>query len=197
MRDLGRRPPQGRVWEWHDGRRDEDRASLDAGPKQASPSFPRATSRSLIETADGPVARALTTSISTIQPGEFVSLIGPSGCGKTTLAAGHRRSRDGDAAARSRVNGMTPAGGAAEARLWLCVPGAGALSVAHHRAQRRAAAGDHGAFRRAERDERDRAQPRPRQPHRLRATNFPGSSRAACSSAPRSPARWPSIPICC
>ena len=32
------------------------------------------------------------------------------------------------------VNGMTPERGAAEARLWLRLPGAGALSLAHHRA---------------------------------------------------------------
>ena len=41
---------------------------------------------------------------------------------------------------------MSPASGAAKPRLWLCVPGAGALSLAHRRAQCRAAARDHGLF---------------------------------------------------
>ena len=38
--------------------------------------------------------------------------------------------------------------GAREARLWLCLPGRRALPVAHHRAQCRPAAGDHGPVQR-------------------------------------------------
>ncbi len=126
MRDLGRRPPQGRVWEWHDGRRVEDRASLDAGPKRPAPSFPRATSRSPMRRRTDPSTRS-PTSTSTSQPGEFVSLIGPSGCGKTTLlrVIADLETADGRRDLRER---RQPAGGAAEARLWLRVPGPGALS---------------------------------------------------------------------
>ena len=67
-----------------------------------------------------------------IARGEFVSFIGPSGCGKTTLlrAVADLEPPTGGAI---RVNGMSPHEARVEARLWLCVPGAGAVSLAQRR----------------------------------------------------------------
>ena len=77
------------------------------------------------QTNDGPV-QALSDVDLTIGKGEFVSFIGPSGCGKTTflrVIADLEKPTSGTIS----VNGMTPERGAREARLWLCVPGAGAV----------------------------------------------------------------------
>ena len=93
------------------------------------------------ETRDGPV-RALSGVDLKVARGEFVSFIGPSGCGKTTLAR-HRRSRISDQR-RDQRQRHDAERGAPEARLWLCVPGAGALSLADGRQEHRIAARDHG-----------------------------------------------------
>ena len=58
-------------------------------------------------------------------------------------AAGGRRSRDADERNDPRQRHVAERG-APQARLWLCVPGAGALSLAERGAQHRAAVGDHG-----------------------------------------------------
>ena len=129
-----------------------------------------------------------------VERGEFVSLIGPSGCGKTTLLR-VIADLETPTSGTIMVNGLTPARSEARARLWLCVPGAGALSLAHDRAEHRAAARDHGLSK-EERKERVSAisissiSPASR-------TASPGNCRAACSSAPRSRARSPSIPTSC
>ena len=94
------------------------------------------------ETRDGPV-QALSNINLKVARGEFVSFIGPSGCGKTTLL---RAVADLETPTERRHPRQRhePARGARQARLWLRVPGAGALSVADGRAQHRAAARDHG-----------------------------------------------------
>ena len=97
----------------------------------------------IFQTADAPVF-ALSKIDLSIAGGEFVSFIGPSGCGKTTLLrviADLERPTEGTIT----VNGVTPERSSAAARLWLCLPGAGALSVAHGHPQHHAAARDHGA----------------------------------------------------
>ena len=104
------------------------------------------------DTADGPV-QALSNVDLRVARGEFVSFIGPSGCGKTTLlrAVADLETPDQRRNPRQRHE---PARSAREARLRLRVPGAGALSVAHRRAQYRAAARDHGLRARREREAR-------------------------------------------
>ena len=98
------------------------------------------------ETRDGPVY-ALSDVDLVVEQGEFVSFIGPSGCGKTTLLRVVADLETGTAG-RVLVNGVPPDAGAARTPVRLRVPGPGPLSLAHGRAQRHAAAGDHGVFRR-------------------------------------------------
>ena len=145
-------------------------------------------------TGDGDVV-ALSDVDLDIAPGEFVSFIGPSGCGKTTflrVIADLEQPTSGTIT----VNGMTPMRRAQSRVLWLCVPGAGAVSLAHHRKERRSAARDHGLSRgRAESSASPASWSWSTSP--ASSANIPGSCRAACSSAPRSPARWPSMPTCC
>ena len=94
------------------------------------------------QTNDGPV-QALSDVDLTIGKGEFVSFIGPSGCGKTTFLRVIADLEQPTAGTIS-VNGMTPEQ-AREARAYGYVFQAAALlSVAHHREERRAAAGNHG-----------------------------------------------------
>ncbi len=86
----------------------------------------------VFQTNDGPV-QALSNVDLDIAKGEFVSFIGPSGCGKTTflrVIADLEQPTSGTIT-RQRHDAR---GGARAARLWLCLPGAGALSLAHHRA---------------------------------------------------------------
>ena len=90
------------------------------------------------DTADGKVEALSNVSLQ-IADGEFVSFIGPSGCGKTTMLrviADLQQPTSGTLLRQRHERGT----GAAGARLRLCVPGAGAVSVADHREQSEAAA---------------------------------------------------------
>ena len=110
-------------------------------------------------------------------------------------AAGHRRPR---AAQRRHHRGQwrDPRRSPPRAALRLHLPGAGALSVADHRAQRHAAAGDHGLLRRGAKGAGGSAiSPSSTSP--ASSASFPGSCPAACSSAPRSPGRSHSSRRCC
>ena len=146
------------------------------------------------QTRDGEV-QALANVNLQIAEGDFVSFIGPSGCGKTTLLR-VIADLERPTAGTILVNGVTPGTGAAEAPLRLYLPGARALSVAHHRAQRHVAAGDHGLRRRAS-GARASSTISSSSISPASSANFPGSFPAACSSAPRSRARCPSIRRCC
>ena len=134
------------------------------------------------------------TSTSQVAEGEFVSFIGPSGCGKTTLL---RVVADLEQRDRRPRHGQRPdpGGGAARPRLRLHLPGPGALSLAHGRPQRRAAAGD---LRRARRPSAGSARGATWNSSTSGASrpSTPGSSPAACSSAPPSPGRSPSTRSC-
>ena len=110
-------------------------------------------------------------------------------------AAGHRRSRAADRR-HDRGQRRDPRRSPARAALRLRLPGAGALSVADHRAQRDAAARDHGLLR----PRSERRGPRAISRSSISpasSASFPGNCPAACSSAPRSPARSRSIRRCC
>ena len=150
------------------------------------------------ETADGPV-QALSDVNLKVARGEFVSFIGPSGCGKTTLLRAVADLETPTSGA-IRVNGMSPQRGARQARLWLRVPGAGALSVAQRRPQHRAAARNHG-LRQGRARGAGRQGTRARQSLRLRqqiSLAIVGRhaaarvDRARAVVRPRSPARWTS-----
>ena len=146
------------------------------------------------ETRDGPV-QALSHVSLKVERGEFVSFIGPSGCGKTTLlraVADLETPTEGDI----RVDGMS----AEEARLKRCygyVFQAPALYPWRTVARNIALPLEIMGFSRAEREERVEEGARARQPRQASATSFPGNCRAACSSAPRSPARSRSTPTSC
>ena len=86
--------------------------------------------------------------------------------------------------------------GAARPRLWLRLSGAGALSLAHSRAEHRAAARNHG-LRQGRAGKARRARSRSRQSRGVWRPNSPGNCRAACSSAPRSRGRCLSTPTSC
>ena len=103
------------------------------------------------------------------------------------LPARHRRS-GADHVGNGRGQRHESARGAAGARLRLRLPGAGAVPLAHRPGQRHAAAADPGARARRVQGRGDGAA-RPRRSLRLREGSTRGSSRAACSSASRSPAR--------
>lgn len=95
------------------------------------------------QTNDGPVHALKDVSLD-IAKGSFVSFIGPSGCGKTTFLrciAALEHPTGGSLT----VNGMTP-DEARRARAYGYVFQAAGLYLADHRAQHRAAAGDHGLF---------------------------------------------------
>ncbi len=118
------------------------------------------------QTNDGPV-QALSNVDLDIGKGEFVSFIGPSGCGKTTLLrviADLEQPTSGDDLGQRHDAGAS----AREARLWLCLPGAGALSVAHDREAMSRCRWRSWAIAKAEQASADRAHARPRQPVRLR-----------------------------
>ena len=164
-----------------------------------NPPRPRARGRCrgvslTFETADGKV-EALSEVDLKIAAGEFVSLHRAVRLRQDHAAARHRRPR---AAQRRHHRGQRgdPRRGAAQTALRLHLPGAGALSVAHDRAQRHAAARDHGLLRRASERRGRRAISRS-STSPASSASFPGSCPAACSSAPRSPARCRSIRRCC
>ena len=135
------------------------------------------------------------TSISTIGKGEFVSFIGPSGCGKTTflrVIADLEQPTSGTIS----VNGMTPE----EARKlraygyvfqapalypWRTVEKNVALplEIMGFPTRTSGRSGSRGYWTSSI--------------SAASAKNFPGSCRAACSSAPRSRGRSPSTPTCC
>jgi len=97
------------------------------------------------ETSDGKVDALSNVSLQ-IADGEFVSFIGPSGCGKTPMLrviADLQQPTTGT----PLVNGVSAETGAAGAPVWLCVPGAGFVSVANDREEFETAAGGHGFFR--------------------------------------------------
>ena len=118
------------------------------------------------QTRDGEV-QALSNVDLQIGTGDFVSFIGPSGCGKTTLLR-VIADLERPTAGTILVNGVTPEQARLQPPLRLYLPGAGALSVADDRAQRRVAAGDHG-LRRRERRRARRTLSETRQSRRLRA----------------------------
>ncbi len=107
-------------------------------------------------------------------------------------SARHCRSRAGDVRLDHRQWPFSQRG-AAEARLWLRVPGAGAIPLANRRAECRAAARIMGLDDKAGASSATSIWSISRASRR----SFPGSFRAACSSASRSPARWPSIQSYC
>ena len=94
------------------------------------------------DTADGEVL-ALSNVNLRIARGDFVSFIGPSGCGKTTLLRAVA-DLETPSSGSIRVNGMSPQRSARQSRLWLRVPGPGALSLAQCGAEYRIAARNHG-----------------------------------------------------
>ncbi len=145
------------------------------------------------ETADGPV-HALSDIGLSVERGEFVSLIGPVRLRQDHAAARHRRPRAAERRKdpRQRADARR---GAQEPRLRLRLPGGGALSLAHHRQERRAAARSDGRLRGGA----PRAGPRRTSTSSTSPASTgssPGSFPAACSSAPRSPARSPSTRRC-
>ena len=143
------------------------------------------------ETGDGPV-HALSDVDLDVKKGDFVSFIGPSGCGKTTflrVIADLERATSGEIL----VNGMTPEE-ARKSRSYGYVFQAPALypwrTIENNIALPLEIMG-YSAAERASRIERT-----------LDLVNLSGFGKkirgsfpAACSSAPRSPARSPSMPI--
>ena len=94
------------------------------------------------QTADGEV-QALSNVDLDIAEGDFVSFIGPSGCGKTTLLRVIADLEQPTAGSLS-VNGVTPDQARLQRHYGYIFQAAALLSLADHRAQRNAAAGDHG-----------------------------------------------------
>ncbi|WP_349017659.1 ATP-binding cassette domain-containing protein [Rhizobium sp. 32-5/1] len=144
-------------------------------------------------TNDGPV-HALTGVDLSVNKGDFVSFIGPSGCGKTTflrVIADLEKPTSGTIT----VNGMTPEE-ARRKRAYGYVFQAAALYPWRTIEKNIALPLEIMGYSAAEQKERVE--------RTLDLVNlsgfgkkFPGSCRAACSSAPRSPARSPSMPTCC
>ena len=146
------------------------------------------------QTGDGQV-EALRDVTLAIGRGDFVSFIGPSGCGKTTFL---RVAADLETptAGTITVNGMSPAEArgaraygyvfqAAGLFPWRTIGGNVRLPLeimgyARRRARGAGAGGCSTSSSSA-----------------ASSASIPGSSRAACSSAPRSPGRSPSTPTSC
>ena len=144
------------------------------------------------DTRDGPV-QALSNINLKVARGEFVSFIGPSGCGKTTLlraVADLERPTSG----AIRVNGMSPHEARTKRAYGYVFQAPALYPWRTVGAQHRAAARDHG-LRQGRSARRGSRRASTSSTSRASATSFPGNCRAACSSAPRSRARCPSIPI--
>ena len=145
----------------------------------------------VFETADAPV-HALKDIDLSISAGEFVSLIGPSGCGKTTLLrviADLEQPTGGSIT----VNGMSP-DEARQARAYGYVFQAAALYPWRSIEKNIALPLEIFGLSKAEQDKRIAAGRWTLSVCPASARNFPGNCPAACSSAPRSPGRCPSIP---
>ena len=146
------------------------------------------------ETKDGPV-QALTNVNLDIDKGEFVSFIGPSGCGKTTFLR-VIADLEQPTPATIVVNGMTPEN-ARKDRAYGYVFQSAALFPWRTIADNVALPLEIMGYTHAERRTAHRAHTSNSSTSRASRRNFPGNCRAACSSAPRSPARWRSMPISC
>ena len=144
------------------------------------------------DTSDGPV-QALSDVDPQGRAGRVRLLHRTVGLRQDDASARGRGSRDPDQR-RNPGQRHEPARGARQARLRLCVPGPGPLSMAQRRAQYRAAARNHG-LRQGRTGGARRQGARARQPFQVSAPNIPGNCRGACSSARRSRARSRSIPI--
>ncbi len=129
----------------------------------------------------------------TIRKGEFITLVGPSGSGKIRPARYYRRPHRSLRWHRpDRWQAHRQAG--PEDRL--CLPAICAVSLAHRSRQYRICArGPRRSQARAHR--KGPLLPLPLRPLRLRGSFSRTSSRAACSSAWRSPARLRPIPKSC
>ena len=145
-------------------------------------------------TGDGAVT-ALESVDLTIRQGEFVSLIGPSGLRQVHAAPAHRRPDPADQrdAVDQRQAGRP---GAPGPRLRDGLPGAGPDGLADHRQEHRAAARDHGLSRPT-----SAAAAPPTcsswSSSKRSPSGIPGSCRAGCSSASRSPGPCRSTRSCC
>jgi ABC-type Fe3+/spermidine/putrescine transport system ATPase subunit len=145
-------------------------------------------------TSDGDVV-ALSDVNLDIGKGEFVSFIGPSGCGKTTflrVIADLEQPTSGSIS----VNGMTPAE-ARTSRAYGYVFQAPALFPWRTIEQNVALPLEIMGYSRAASSRRASSARWSSSTSRASRRSIPGSSRAACSSAPPSPARSPSTPTCC
>ena len=142
------------------------------------------------EANDGPVHALKDVNLS-IEKGDFVSFIGPSGCGKTTLLRVIADLEHPTSGAIT-VNGMTPEQARLE-RAYGYVFQAPAL-LAWRTIERNIGLPLEimglGAAEKAERVARTLSL----LASKVSAGSSHGSCRAACSSVPRSPARWPLMP---
>ena len=144
------------------------------------------------QTNDGDVV-ALTDVNLEIEKGEFVSFIGPSGCGKTTFLRVIADLEQPTSGAIT-VNGMTPDEARSPA-LYGYVFQAPALYPWRTIEKNVALPLEIMGFSQAEQDARVARSRSSSSTSRGSRRSSRGSFRAACSSAPRSPARWPSMPI--
>ena len=163
------------------------------------PPHPSSARRISASPSRPPTARSTRcrTSTSTVEQGRFRLLHRPVRLRQDHVPARHRRSGDSRPSGTITVNGMTPDEARRKRAYGYVFQAAGALSLAHDRRATSPLPLEIMGYSGGRAEGAHRAHARPRQPHRLRAGSIPGSSPAACSSAPRSPARWPSTPTCC
>ena len=147
------------------------------------------------QTRDGEV-EALSKVDLQIADGRFRLLHRPVGLRQDHAAARHRRSRAADAPARFWSTASRPSRRGCSRHYGYIFQAPALYPVADHRAQRHAAAGDHGIRRRrAARGASSAISSSSISP--ASSASFPGSCPAACSSAPRSRARCRSSRRCC